>query len=128
MKNLFFLLLSALVLSLSSCDKNEDCEPGALNTNIVGEWNVTLEGISLAQVEFRANGDFVDQSGYLVPDVIAGITVEAKTYTIPSDTMIRMIASNSFASVNYDVDVISYTCDEIVVDVNGTEYILKRRD
>ena len=117
-----------MVLSLSSCDKNEDCEPGELSTNIVGEWNVTLQGISLAQVEFRANGDFVDQSGYLVPDEIGGITVETKTYTIPSNTMIRMIAGNSFGSVNYDVDVASYTCDEITVDIQGEEYILKRRD
>jgi hypothetical protein len=128
MKNLFFLLISALILSLSACDKDEDCEPGELNTNIVGEWNVKLEGLSLAQVEFRANGDFVDQSGFLVPDEIAGITVETKTYTIPSNVVIRMIASNSLGSVNYDVDVISYTCDEIVVDVNGTEYTLERRD
>lgn len=128
MKNLFFLLFSAMILSLSACDKNEDCEPGELNTNIVGEWNVTLQGISLAQVEFRANGDFVDQSGFLVPDEIAGITVENKTYTIPSNVVITMIASNSLGSVDYDVDVVSYTCDEIVVNVNSEEYILKRRD
>ena len=130
MKNLFFLLISASLLTLMSCDKDEDCNPGSLETNIVGEWNVTITGLPLpvVQVEFRANGDLVDQSGVLVEDVILGMTVESKTYSVPSDTIITLTASNSLGSLDYNVDVVSYTCDEIIVIDQGTEYTLKRRE
>ena len=128
MKNLFFYLLCAITLTFIACDKDEECNPGDLETNVIGAWNVTAAGIPLAAVEFKANGDLVDLSGLLLPDTIGGIMVENKTYDIPSNTMITLIASNSFASVPYDVPVTSYTCDEIVVSIQGSTYTLKRRD
>lgn len=129
MKNVLFYLFIVLSFVFVACDKDDDeCTPRDLALEIVGEWNITAVGIPLAAVEFKANGDLVDLSGLLLPDTIAGIMVENKTYEIPSNTMIRLIASNSFASVPYDVPVSSYTCDEVVVNVQGDTYTLKRRD
>lgn len=127
MKNFFFLLLCSMIIAISACG-DDDCEPGQLETNIVGEWNVTLSGLTFATVEFRANGDFIDQSGYLVPDTILGLPVESKTYSVPSDTTITLTAGSSFGNLDYNVDVLSYTCDDVTVNVQGTEYILKRED
>lgn len=128
MKNLFFLLIASMLLITIACDKNKDCDAGQLSTNIVGEWNITFAGVAIAQVEFRANGDLIDPLGLLVPDLIGGVVVDEKTYVVQSNTLIRLTGSNSMGSVNYDVDVSSYDCDEVVVDVQGTEYTLKRRD
>src|SRR5687767_15647637 len=110
MKNLFFYLVGAMLLTLTACDK-DDCEAGDLDTNIVGEWNVQLAGLTIGQVDFNANGTVVDQSGVLIDNQIGGITVTSKSYDVPNNNTITLTGSDGTTSIDTDVDVNSYNCD-----------------
>ena len=127
MKSLFFLLASAFLITLTACDK-DDCEATDLETTVVGEWNVLLAGIAIGQVEFHANGTLTDQTGVLVTDEIGGITVESKSWEVPSNSIITLTAANSQTSLETDVDVNSFECDEMSVTYQGTDLKLRRRD
>jgi hypothetical protein len=125
MKNLFFYLLGAALLTFTACDK-DDCNSDDLDTNIVGEWNVQLAGITVGQVEFHANGDIEDVSGVLIDDQIGGITVTSKTYTVPDNSTITLTGANATTSIDTHVSVNSFDCDEIDVTYQGTDLKLRR--
>ena len=126
MKNLFFYLVGTMLLTLTACDKDDDCNAGDLDTNIVGEWNVQLAGLTIGQVDFNANGTVVDQSGVLIDNQIGGITVTSKTYEVPNNNTITLTGSDGTVSIDTDVDVNSYNCDEIDVSYQGTDLKLRR--
>ena len=130
MKNLFFYLVGAMLLTLTACDKDDDCDAGNLNTNIVGEWNVFFENvpISVGQVNLNANGTLEDQSNVLNLNNIGGINVTTKTYTVPNNNTIRLTGSDGTTSLDTDVDVNSYTCDEIDITYQGTNMELRRKN
>ena len=126
MKNLFFYLLGAMLLTFTACDKDDDCNTDNLETNIVGEWNVQLGGISIGQVDFNANGTVVDASGVLIDNQIGGITVTSKTYSIPDNSTITLTGSDGTTSVDAHVSVNSFDCDEIDVTYQGTDLKMRR--
>lgn len=129
MKNLFYFLLASLTLTFIACGDDE-CNPGNLDTNIIGTWDVSTDVsgvlIPVGTVQFNANGTVTDLDGALIPNEIGGVPLDNKTYEVQSNTMLVLTASSGPASVDLDVNVISYTCDEIVVETQGTEFTLKR--
>ena len=128
MKNLFFLLLSATLLTLTSCDK--DCEPGSLESVIVGEWDLLVQGVFIGEVEFESDGTLVDPGDALIGGEINGVTLDRKSYTVHSDELFTVRAQNlqGTSSINADADVSSYTCDEIVANASGFDFTLRRKD
>lgn len=126
MKNLFFLLIASLLLTTIACDKDDDCEAGQLSTNIVGEWSVTALGLPAGDVKFNANGTLEDVDDVLIDGEIGGIAVDEKTYVVTSNEAFTLRAMQGANFVEQDVDVISYTCDEIVAEILGFQFTLRR--
>ena len=132
MKNLFFLLLCSITLTFISCGNDDDCNDNdSLENTIVGNWTLYFEGVpaALGDIEFKANGDFVHDENILIPEQVGGATVTSKTYTVQSDDMLTLTATSSAGSNDFPIDVTSFDCDEINLNVQGVvDYELKRKD
>jgi len=128
MKNLFFLILSATLLTLTSC--NKDCDPGSLESVIVGEWDLSVAGVPVGGVEFKEDGELIDVNDALIGGEINGNILDRKSYTVHSDALFTVRAQNvqGTSSINADADVSSYTCDEIVANASGFDFTLRRKD
>lgn len=126
MKNLFFLLIASLLLTTISCGK-DDCEAGQLSTNIVGEWSVTALGFPAGDVKFNANGTLEDVDDALIDGEIGGVAVDEKTYVVTSNDAFTLRATQGANFVEQDVDVISYTCDEIIAEILGFQFTMRRK-
>jgi hypothetical protein len=118
MKTLFFSLLTALLV-ISCCKKDEECMPGNLDTNIIGQWTVTSTGFTLGDVEFKANGDLIDVNNILAGGTVGGITLDQKTYSVQDNANFTIRAGNGTDFLDYFFTVQSYTCDEINLNVTG---------
>lgn len=127
MKNLFFLLISASILAFSACDKDDDCEATDLDTTIIGEWTVTAIGLPAGDVEFNANGTFIDENDALIGDEIGGVPVEGKSFVVNSNTSFTVFATQGTNSLEQDVNVTSFTCDEINMEVQGFNFKMTRK-
>lgn len=126
MKNLCYALFSLLLVASYSC-KKEDCAPGELSTNIVGEWTVTSLGFVAGDVEFNANGSLVDQEDVLIGGEIGGVILNEKSYMVESNTRFSVRAANGTNFIESDVEVLRYTCDEMTIEVAGFEATMKRK-
>ncbi|HZV71015.1 MAG TPA: hypothetical protein VFG10_15780 [Saprospiraceae bacterium] len=128
MKSLLFTMLCLLFVVSSSC-KKDDCVPGNLDTTIVGSWSVKALGLSLGDVQFHANGTLTDPDDVLIGGEVGGEVLSVKTYTVGSNTAFNVRAENASgsSSLDFDYDVTSYNCDEIVLDVIGIETTMSRK-
>ena len=126
MKTILFSLITASLILLS-CNKDDDCTPGTLETTIVGEWGVTTLGIPAGDVEFHANGELTDNDDALIAGEVGGVILDQKSYTVNSNSSFTLRAENGANFIEYDVDVISYTCDEIKIEVSGISATMKRK-
>jgi len=115
-----------IVLS-SACnndDEDDPCIAGSLEETIVGSWTVTGDGLSGGDVEFKSDGTLIDNS-----DVFVGVedAPDEKSYIIDSDLYFAVSSSYQGFTVEIDYDVASYTCNEIILDVFGSEMKMKRK-
>ena len=115
MKTVLYLLLSASLL-FGACKKDDDCNETNLSNAIVGEWNVVVL-VTIGSVEFKANGELVDDGGVFIQEQIGGVTVNEKRYEVESNSRINIIAETSSGNFEYAVDVTDFDCDEIDIDV-----------
>lgn len=126
MKNLL-VVFAALLIILSSCNKDEDCVAGDLDTNIVGTWDVIAVGTNTGQVEFKANGDLVDPDDALIGGESGGQPFDIKTYVVSSNSLLTLKAENNLGgSVEYDLDITNYDCDKIEFELLGFTGSLNR--
>jgi hypothetical protein len=121
-----YLLTFFTLIFLNAC-KDDDCVAGDLDATIVGEWKVTILGIAAGDIEFQSDGTLVDADEAIINNEIGGQPVTEKTYTVNSNSSITVTAANSTGSVSTDLDVHSYTCDEIDMDILGLNATLKRK-
>ena len=129
MKNQFLLsVLCLLSLFLfTSCEKEDDCTPGLLESVIVGEWSVTDGGFISGNVEFHADGTFADENEALVFNTIGATDVIEFTYVVDSHSQLRIRADIGTDIIDYIVQIFSFDCDEVELSITGLEYTLKRR-
>jgi hypothetical protein len=113
---------------LSSCKQEEEvCMPDPLETIIVGKWRVTSHGFSDGDVEFMANGTFLDDNEALVFNTIGASDVVGMTYIIDSNTRFRIRVDIVTDKIDYIVQVADFTCREINLSITGLDYTLKKR-
>ena len=119
MKNFLFLLAVCFII-VSSC-KKDDCVAGDLDDVIVGTWDVHVLGTNTGEVEFQADGDLIDPDDTLIGGEIGGETFDVKTYVVNSNNLITLKAESASGggSIEYELDVTSYECEEIVFDFGG---------
>jgi len=118
MKNLLFLLAVCFIV-FSSC-KKDDCVAGDLDDVIVGTWDVHVLGTNTGEVEFQADGDLIDADDVLIGGEIGGESFDIKTYVVNSNNLLTLKAETaSGSSIESEIDVTSYECDEIVFDFGG---------
>lgn len=129
MKNQFLLSLLSLTLLFlfTSCDKDDDCTPGLLESVIVGEWRVTDGGFTSGNVEFHADGTFTDEDEALVFNTIGATDVIEFTYVVDSQSQLRIRANIGTDIIDYIVQIFSFDCDEVELSISGLNYTLKRR-
>ncbi len=130
MKNLVYFFLALTLILTSSCKKDEECVATDLGTTIVGEWNVSAVGLPAGSVEFNANGTLIDSGNTLTLGEIGGITLDKKTYAVVSNSMFTVRAENSSnpaVFLTYNVDVSSFTCDQMNITVSGYFGTMTRR-
>lgn len=127
MKNLFFLLLASTLI-FTACDKDDDCDSGSLETAIVGRWDVRVLGLDVGDIEFKANGDLVDDGEFFIDNELPTGTGETvKTYDVKNNTTVTVRAENDTNFEEYDVDIDSYNCDEIQLTAFGQAAVLRRK-
>ena len=124
MKYLFLLL--ALTIGLISCSKDDNCDDSSLGTAIIGEWDVIVIGLNTGSVEFKSGGELVDEDDALVGGEAGGMPLDQKSYTVNSNLSVTVRAENDNGSIEYDIDVLSYDCDEIEINVAGFDASLRR--
>jgi len=129
MKTFLIYLVAASVI-LSSCKKeDEGCNPGQLETNIVGRWKVSVLDIGAGQIEFHANGDLLVDPNILTNAYFGNDTLGPKTYVVNSNMSITVTATNNNVVQMSELTVIDYTCDEINVETTGGVPLkFKRKD
>lgn len=121
MKN-FLLPLCLVALTLFSCDKDDDCTPGFLESHIVGTWQLECNILETCEVQFLENGTFIDDSEALVFNPNGDVM----TYTVVSDDQIR-ITVPSIGPAQYHINVVDYTCDVLDLEFASIEYHLVRK-
>ena len=124
MKHLLYLFLFASSVALTSCDKDDDCNADNLNSVIVGEWDVTLAGVVLGQVEFQSDGDLVDNTELLLDSEVG----DDLSYTVSGNTSITLRAEDATSFQEDTYTVTEFDCDEVKIDTGlGVITTLKRR-
>jgi hypothetical protein len=126
MKLNFALLFFGGLLIMSACKKDENCPADDLSSVIVGTWSVSAFGQVSGQVEFRADGTLIDQDDVLISGESNGTVLEDKTYTVPSNQLLKVKASKDAQFVEADITVTSFTCDEVELTVFGISATLRR--
>ncbi len=123
MKHLLYLFLFATV-TLTSCDKDDDCNADNLSSVIVGEWNVTVLGVVAGEVEFESNGNLIDNSEVLVDSEVG----DDLSYTVSGNSSITLRAEDATSFQEDTYTVTEFDCDEIKVDTGlGIIATLKRK-
>jgi hypothetical protein len=129
MKILFLSLIAALLILLSCTKEDTGCEPGHLQTNIVGTWKVSVLDIPAGKIEFQANGDLMADPNILTNAYFGSDTLGQKSYVVNSDSSLTVTATNNGVVQTTELDVTDYTCDEINVETSGgVPMKLKRKD
>lgn len=123
MKNLFLLVIT--MFALAACSKDDDCNDETLATTIVGGWNVYFGSLQQGAVEFQADGTLIDGTDALIGGEAGGMPLDEKSYEINGDVL-SLTAANDAGSVSVDMDVTSYTCDQIEIDFGGLHFELRR--
>ncbi len=125
-KNFFLLLLTVSAVTFTSCTKEDDCTPPAVETNIVGSWTVALGSGDAA--EFKSDGTLVDPTGEIFEIEVNGVNYSEKTYTVANDTL-TVIAKdpNSTNSGDASFAIKENECDKITLDSGlGIDFVLNR--
>ncbi len=118
MRTILFSFIAAALI-LSSCKKDEFCDPGNLDTNIVGTWKVSVIGIPAGKIEFQANGDLVTDPNILTDAYFGSDTLGQKTYVVNADSSVTVTATNNNVVQTSILTVNDYSCDEINVETTG---------
>lgn len=119
---MYFFLFATV--ALTSCKKDENCNAGSLSSVIVGEWNVTVLGVVAGDVEFKSDGDFIDNSEILVDSEIG----DDLSYTVSGNTSITLRAEDATSFQEDTYTVTEFDCDEVKVDTGlGIIATLKRK-
>lgn len=125
MKNFLFSLLGICLL-ITACKKDDNCDDSSLSTTVIGSWDVIVLGFNTGTVEFESDGTLVDEDDALVGGEIGGEVLDMKTWVVTGNNRITVEASNGSSSVEIDIDVDDYDCDEINGDAGGFPVTLKR--
>jgi len=123
-KNLLLLSLVLGVVGLSSC-KDDDCVAPELAENIVGTWAPQLSG---GEVEFQADGTFIDPDDALYGVEINGVVYSDKTYSVSGTTLTITVSDpNGSGTSSSDFEITQNECDEIKISFLIISETLKRK-
>lgn len=119
----FFILLVA-----AACKKDDKCEEGDdLALVIVGRWDVKVFGLIAGEVEFKADGTLIDVNNVIIDGQSGGMDLEDKSYVVLSNSLLQVRAEDGGQSVEHNLDITSYSCDEIRTTIVGFEVVLDRK-
>ena len=127
LKNGLFLLAAFILVSLTSCKK--DCTAPAISENIIGTWRPVLSG---GEVEFKADGTYIDDDDSLLGFESNGVVYDQRTYVINGTTLTLTVAPpDNSGEFSLETEVTQNECDEIKLtfDFFGTSFTetLKRK-
>ena len=126
LKFLNLLVVASLLAVTIACDKDEDDPCTDLGDTLVGSWSVTALGQDVGDVEFKSDGTLIDPDGVLVEGEVGGVILDEKSYEVHADTSFTAIASKGSNSLSFDYDVISFSCDQVTMDVLGIVATMSR--
>jgi hypothetical protein len=127
LKILNLLLLTALLAVSIGCDKDDDDKNCSdLESTIVGSWTISALGTEQGDVEFKSDGTLIDPDEVLIGGEVGGVILDEKSYEVHADTSFTAIAAKGSNSVEFEYNVISFTCDEITLDVLGIVATMNR--
>ncbi len=122
----FFLL--SLVTSCKKDEKEEECVPPALSTQIVGAWQADISGLSKTQLTFTQGGEIQGNLGQylaLIPGI--GTIDELIKYEVTSDTGMNVIVTSQGNPIPaFPLAVQERTCDKIVLSTTGVTITLTK--
>ena len=126
MKILNILLISSLLVLSIACNDDDDdpCDAGNLAENIVGSWIISLDDSSGGEVEFKADGTLVDDD-----DIIVGFLggSDHKHYVVSSNEEFTATAVKDSFTIESEIYVSKYSCNEINLDNFGLEMKMTRK-
>ncbi|MEZ4884976.1 MAG: hypothetical protein R3E32_09655 [Chitinophagales bacterium] len=118
-------LLLVVILTFSACSKDDECEVPALSENIIGTWNPQLSG---GEVEFRADGTYIDEDDSLFGFEVNGVVFDDKSYSLDGNTLtLTASPSGGGGSSSVDFEITENNCDEIKLEILGFTETLKRK-
>lgn len=105
----------------TACEKDKECVAPPLSQNIVGTWNATLQssGKDVQEVSFTNDKVFKESNGLLFGTYYQSeVTWEAKD----NDLILKGKFTNK-STATYEMSVITNSCDQIVLDMEGLDQL-----
>lgn len=110
-----------LIMFIVSCQKDTECVPPPLAKHIVNNWNaqLTSEKDKSQELKFENDGTLKESKGLIFG--AAGNPI--CKWEVDNDSV---ILSGKFSNGNverYECSIISRTCDQIVLDIDGVDQL-----
>ncbi len=119
MKSKFSLTLFVIVFT--ACQRDKDCVPPPLAEQLVNSWDATLvsEKDKIQELTFKSDGSFNESKGVLFG--AAGNPV--CNWEVENDSVVLIGTFSNGNIERYECGVVSRTCDQIVLDLQGVDQI-----
>lgn len=115
-------VVTLLVVTMSTaCEKDKECVAPPLSQNIIGTWNAALQSSEkdIQEVTFMNDKSFKESNGLLFGTYYKSeVTWEAK-----NDSLILKGKFTNKSTATYEMSVITNSCDQIVLDMEGLDQL-----
>jgi hypothetical protein len=120
MRTGFSLILFIMVFA-SACQEDKECVPPPLAKHIVNNWNAKLisEKDKAQELTFENDGSFKESKGLIFG--AAGNPV--CSWEVDGEAVILNGKFSNGAAEQYECSVISRTCDQIVLSIDGIDQL-----
>lgn len=116
-----FSLTLFIIVFASACQKDKECVPPPLVQHIVNSWDAKLvsEKDKTQELTFESDGKFEESKGL----IFGASSNPICNWEVDNDVVILNGKFSNGAIERYECSVISRTCDQIVLDIEGIDQL-----
>lgn len=110
-----------IIIFASACQKDKECVPPPLAKHIVNKWDAKLisEKDKAQEFTFENDGTLKESKGLIFGAAGSPIC----NWEVDKDSVILSAKFSNGSIERYECSVISRTCDQIVLDIDGVDQL-----